>query len=174
MIFHRLGLINKNQKGFTLIELIVAMAVTGFITGGITMSIFQLINIEARTSNHMTAVKEVQNAGYWVSHDAPMAQDVDDNDDPGTPELELVTLTWTEWDNTVHQVTYTLQGTELWRDDSGSGQQMRVAQYIDSISCQRDPLDNRKLIVTMTATVGGGWQEASETRTYEVVPRPSL
>jgi len=172
MIFRRLGLINREQRGFTLIELIVAVAITGLIVGGITMSIFQVINIEARTSNHMTAVKEVQNAGFWVSHDAPMAQDVDTDDDPGTPELELVTLTWTEWNNTYHEVTYTLEGTELWRNDGG--QRMRVAQYIDSVSCQRDPLDNRKLIFTVTATVGGGWQEASETRTYEVVPRPSL
>jgi len=116
----------------------------------------------------------VQNAGFWVSHDALMAQDVNTDDDPGTSELELVTLTWTEWDNTPHQVIYTLQGTELWRDDSGSGQQMRVAQYIDSISCQLDPLDNRKLIFTVTATVGGDWQESIETRTYEVVPRCDL
>jgi len=170
MIFHRLGLINKNQRGFTLIELIVAVAITGFITGAITMSIFQVINIEARTSNHMTAVKEVQNAGFWVSHDGPMAQVVDDN----PPAPAVLKLTWTEWDNTVHEVTYTLQGTELWRDDTGSGQQMRVAQYIDSISCQLDPFDNRKLIITITAIVGGGWQQAIETRTYEVAPRPSL
>ena len=162
MIFHRLGLIHKNQRGVTLVELIIAVAITGIITGGITMTIFQVFGGNERTSNHMTAIRQVQNAGYWISHDTQMAQEVNDN--PTAPEVLI--LTWTEWDNTAHQVTYTLQGTELWRDDSG--QQLRVAQYIESISCQ---FAGGKLTLTVTATVGG-WKPASETRVYEIIPRP--
>lgn len=129
MIFHRLGLISKNQMGFTLLELLIALAITSVITGSTTMVIFQVFDGNARTSNHMEAVRQVQNAGYWVSRDAQMAQSIDIGNDPVTPELELVTLTWTEWNNTAHQITYKLQGAELWRDD---GQPMRVAEYIDS------------------------------------------
>lgn len=129
MMFHRLGLINKKQMGFTLLELLIVLAISGLVTGATTMTFFQVFDGNARTSNHMEAVRQVQNAGYWVSRDAQMAQIVDTGNDPGTPELELVTLTWTEWDNTAHQVVYTLQGAELWRDD---GQPMRVAEYIDS------------------------------------------
>jgi prepilin-type N-terminal cleavage/methylation domain-containing protein len=168
-------LIQRNHRGFTLIELIVALAITGFITGGITTTIFQVITIEARTSNHMTAVRQVQNAGFWVSHDAFMAQNVDDN----PPAPEVLKLTWTDWDDTVHEVTYTLEGTDFsdfWRnhDEDGNIQRMRVAQYIDSVSCQIDPLDKRKLTLTVTAKVGGGREEAIETREYEVIPRPGI
>ncbi len=173
-------LIQRNQRGFTLIELIVALAITGFITGGITTTIFQVITIEARTSNHMTAVRQVQNAGFWVSRAATMAQYVDTNDDPGTPEVEVVIFKWTDWSNNKeNEVIYTLEGTDFsdfWRnhDENGNTQRMRVAQYIDSINCQLDPIDKRKLTLTVTATVGGGREEASETREYEVIPRPSI
>ena len=108
MIFHRLGLINKNQRGFTFIEIIIVIAIAGIITGGITTTIFQVLTGSARTNNHMTAVRQVQNAGYWVSLDAQMAQSII-FDDPATSGVtEFLTLTWTYWDSgEVNRVAYT-------------------------------------------------------------------
>ncbi len=183
MILHRLGLINKNQRGFTLIELVIAIAITGIITGGITMTIFQVITGNIRTSNHMTAVRQVQSAGYWVSHDTQMAQLVESGASSGFP----LTLTWTEWgsENVTHQVTYTLEDNKLWRghvisDNSTVDNQTGImAQYIDpATSCNFTDTDgdgiDDTLVLTVTATVGSGSpQEQSETRVYEVIPRPS-
>ena len=79
MMFPRLGLIkrmNKDQKGFTLLEMLLAILIGSLIAGGITATIFQVVMGSARTNNHMIAVRQVQNAGYWVSHDAQMAQNV--------------------------------------------------------------------------------------------------
>lgn len=177
MIFHRLGLINKNQKGFTLTELILAIAIAGIITGGITATIFQVFSGNIRTSNHMTAVRQVQSAGYWVSHDTPMAQIVDA---PGATGFPL-TLTWTEWDwngatftYTSHEVIYTLLAdNKLQRSHSindGTAETGIIAEYInpDQTSCVWDD-DSDELTFTVTATV----QQQSETRVYEVIPRPS-
>jgi len=176
MILYRLGLINENQRGFTLVELIIAVAITGIIVGAITMTIFQVFSGNERTSNHMTAVKQVQNAGYWISHDAQMAWSVEPADEsvdePDGTRFPL-TLTWIDWDGTMNEITYALVGGELQRSHSISGntETSIVAQYIDSTQtiCQ---FANGKLTLTVTATVGG-WQPASETRTYEVIPRPS-
>ena len=181
MIFRRLGLINKDQRGFSLTELMLTFLIAGIITGGITMTIFSVINGNIRTSNHMTAVRQVQNAGYWVSRDAQMAQQ-----DPviltNGGELKSITLTWTDWDGTVHTITYTLEGTELWRDYDG--QRSLVAQFIDLTTKDGEPqtkcdfVDTNgddiedTLILKVTATVGAGSQQQSETRVYEVVPRP--
>lgn len=79
MIFHR-GLI-KNQKGFTLIELLVALAITSLISAGITTGIFQVFNINVLTSDHVIAITEVDNAGYWIMVDARMAQSIVTDDD---------------------------------------------------------------------------------------------
>ena len=159
-------LFHKNQMGFTLVELMLAIAITGVITGGITMTIFQVFDANVRTSNHMTAVRQVQNAGYWVSRDAQMAQDIVTGDDPATPGVtEFLTLTWTDYNGDGHQVTYTLEGAELWRNYDG--QRSLVAQHIDPTGTTCD-FAGGKLTFTVTATV----EEQSETRIYEVTPRP--
>ena len=127
-------LFHKSQRGFSLVEIALAIAVAGVITGGITMTIFQVFDANARTSNHMTAVRQVQNAGYWVSHDAQMAQDIVTGDDPATPGVtEFLTLTWTDWDGTVNEVTYTIVDSELKRSHSVNGdtETSIIAEYID-------------------------------------------
>ena len=75
MIFQRLGIL-RNQRGFSLIEMIIVLAIVGFVVVGTNITIFQLIRGSSNSSNHMAAVRQVQNAGYWISRDAQMAQDL--------------------------------------------------------------------------------------------------
>jgi len=187
MMFHRLRLFHKNQLGFTLIELVLAIAISGIITGSITATIFQVIIGGARTNNHMIAVSQVRDAGYWVSHDTVMAQaEPIIGDDPGTPAVEeFLTLTWSDWESgEVHQVTYTLEdmtggSKQLKRSHSINGvtETSLVAQFIDVTEKDGKPqtrceFTNGVLTFTVTATVGTGSQGESETRIYEIVPRP--
>ncbi len=183
MMFHRLRLINRKQRGFTLIELLIAIAITSLITGGITAAIFQTFTVSARNNSHMTAVRQVQNAGHWISPDAQMAQDVNTDDNPGTPELELVTLTWTEWvDETVNVVTYIITvDDELKRshfEDGSPTSEMIVARYIDSVTYDFTDTDgdgvDDTLTFTITAAVGDYPATVSETRVYKITPRPNI
>jgi len=136
MIFHRLGLINKNQRGFTLIEMIIVLAIAGIVIGATTMTIFQVISGSSHTSNHMTAVRQVQSAGYWVSRDTQMAQeDPDIVTDSVTGELESITLTWEDRDGYDHQVVYTLLADKLQRQHTcvalSLDETSIVAEFID-------------------------------------------
>jgi prepilin-type N-terminal cleavage/methylation domain-containing protein len=167
MKLSRLNLINRGQKGFTLIELAIAMAIGGIIAASVTMTMFQIIDTSGRTSNHMTVVRQVQSAGYWVSKDVQMAQFITTTDD--ADGLPLV-LRWTEWDGTSHLVTYELQDTDLVRDSDGH--QDVIAQFIDSVSVDPRPYTGGKLIFTVTSRLGDGSAEQIEARTYEVIPRP--
>jgi len=172
-------LIHNNQKGFTLVELIVAIAITALIVGVIVASIFQLFNINARSNSHMLAVRQVQNAGYWISHDVQMAQSVVTAVDPDG----FLDVTWWSWgttdlgDTTLHEVTYTLLGNgELKRSYSvngGGSSEILVAQYIESIEVAPIPFTTGdKLVLTVTAGVGTWPKVESETRVYEIIPRP--
>jgi len=158
MIFHRLKSIHKNQKGFTLIELIVAIAITALIIGV--------------SSNHMKAVRQVQNAGYWISHDVQMAQSVVPAADADGFPLDVA---WKDWDTNLHEVTYTLlENGKLERTYRFNGEtsEILVAQYIESIEVDPIPFSGTKLTLTVTASVGTWPQEENETRVYEIVPRP--
>ena len=173
--------LKKGQRGFTLIEVLIVITLTGLIAGGLTTTIMQVVTMSHRTANRMTAVRQVQQAGFWVSPDVQMSQpdEVDTGNDPGTPEFELLTLGWIEFEgaaNPTHEVIYTLEDGELWRSHSVGGgvpTVIRVAEYIDS-----DPQKTKCEIVagelgdelkfTVTATVG----EQSETKIYRIKPRP--
>jgi len=181
MIFHRLGLINKGQRGFTLVGWLMAIVVTGIISGGITMTIFQVFDQNARSTAHMTAVKQVEHAVHWISRDAQMAQTVETTGLDGFP----LTLTWVEWNNDVHRVAYILEDDELKRshyvnpgEPSETLVETVVAQYIvldpAKTSCSWDDVAG-ELTFTLTATVGySSSQESTETRVCEVIPRPDM
>jgi prepilin-type N-terminal cleavage/methylation domain-containing protein len=86
--------IHKGQKGFSLLELLVALAITGLITTGITMVISQTFTGSTRSSNHMVAVRQVQEAGYWVSYYAFNSQNLTITGDSGFPLI----LRWVDFD----------------------------------------------------------------------------
>jgi prepilin-type N-terminal cleavage/methylation domain-containing protein len=168
--------LHKGQRGFTLIEMLVVLTLIGLITGGITAAIMQILTINHSASNHMIAVRQVQQAGKEVSKDTLQSQSVNATGGQGFP----LTLIWEEYGtNQTHLVIYDFggmsgEGKELERSHTINGGNLtviRVAQYIDPYhtSCS---WNNATLTFTVTATVGSGPYEAIEKRIYEIEPRP--
>jgi len=103
-------LIHKDQKGFTLLELLIGIAITALITTAVTMTIFQTFTGSTRSSNHMVAVRQVQEAGYWVSFYAYAAQNTIITGDSGFPLI----LRWIDFDaNEKHKVVFSLNSSGL-------------------------------------------------------------
>ena len=174
MMFHKLRWVIKGQRGFTLIEVIVALAITGLIGLGATMATGQIITQGARNSDYTAASRHSLNSIYWVSRDAQMSQTIEPDGTSGFP----LTLSWTEWDNSEHQVVYSLQDDSLMRSYSVDGndpEETLVAQYLNSVSenttCE---YASGVLVLKVTATVGEGRSEISATKVREITPRPSL
>jgi len=164
----------SNQKGLTLVELLIAMIVGAMIAGAVVASMFQLFTVSDRNSDYAAAFTQVQNAGYWVSHDAVQAQQVWDEDDPDPPVVGFLIMKWVDWDGDAHQVVYTLEGSgQLKRSYSINGdppETIVIAQYIDPSPANTNcSWDGSVLTLKITAQVG----DQTVSRTYKVEPRPS-
>jgi type II secretory pathway component PulJ len=170
----------KGQTGFSLIELVIVIGLTALITTAITMTIFQVFNMNARTSNRMTAVSQVQNAGKIVSEDILEAQTDKINANRVGNRLLVVGWTAPTLDRTTYNVTYMLQAMpsgqmmvlqRQYSVNSTPSSTTIVAEYINPdpthTSCAWNATA-KILTFTVTATVG----KESETRVYEVKPRP--
>jgi len=184
MMVHRFRMICRGEHGFTLIELLVAIAIVGLISAGIAAVISQIITGNTRTSNHMVAVRQVQQAGKEVSQDTLQAQNVTQGDQSGFP----LTFEWGEWDSDLrHEIVYTLEDMPGGAGDlaqlrrthtvfNGEQQETQtsrvIARYIvrEETVCQL--VDPRNLHLTITASVGGGPFEGRETREYRAKRRP--
>jgi prepilin-type N-terminal cleavage/methylation domain-containing protein len=162
--------LRKDQRGFSIMELLMVIALTGIITAAITTAFFQVFDMSRRTSNHMIAVTQVQQAGKLVSEDMLEAQQIDV--DPSGPG-EFLELGWISQNtSTVHNITYTMENGVLWRSESidgGNATLVRVAEYIDPYGTSCVP-SGGVLNFTVTATVG----DESEQRIYQVRPRSEL
>ena len=154
-----------SQRGFTLVELVIAISIATLVVAAAIAVWFQLTTVSARNSDYMTAYGQVQNAGYWFSHDA-----VQITQEPAPPSGNgfPVTLDWVDWNGGVHQAVYTLEGAGTLKElrRSGTEGSFLVAQYIDpsSTSCTWDG-------ETHTLEITAKFVERSATRTYKVEPR---
>ena len=159
--------INKNQRGLTAIETIIAIAIAGLVIVGITMSIIQLMNVNDSGVSHMTAMNQAQNTGYWISKDALQAKCIDLGLDGGFPLI----LAWTsiETDDT-HEVYYTLADHRLQRDCYLNGVPVGSTHIADDISSISLDSELGKYTLTVTASTSGQY-ENSATRVYDIVPR---
>ena len=175
MKFAGFKLFHKNQAGYTIVELLVALAITGFISLGATVSSIQLISQTSRDTNYVTASRQATNAIHWISRDALMAQAINGYD--GFPQTESLSFTWRAWDNTVYTVSYALENGTLKRTYSdgtditttiisehiNSGADMTCCSYEDGV-----------LTLTVTGTTGDGDRMIDVTKTREITNRTDL
>lgn len=172
MTLPRLRLIVRDQTGFTLVELLVAIALVGLLSAGIAGMISQLLTMNARTSNHMIAVRQVQQAGKEISKDALQAQSVEPGADSGFPLF----LSWTDLEGVTNNITYTItEDGELHRTlirSEGAPESRVIARYIVAGNETTCELFSKGIKLTITASVGGGPYEGRETREYKAEARP--
>jgi prepilin-type N-terminal cleavage/methylation domain-containing protein len=170
------GLITKDQNGFTLIELLVAMCIASLIIGAITMTIFQVLVNPAQSSDHMTAIKQVENAVHWMRIDVAQAQVIEPGGSSGFP----LKLTWIDWNNNKNAVTYSMNNDTFRRghvvydaNNTVTDNQTRiVAEHIESDSAMTNcQVVGNVVTIKITVTVTG-YMTSSETRLVEIVARP--
>ena len=164
------------EKGFTLIELLVTIGILGAIAGVMAMTVGMFLKVGPESNDRAIALRQVQNAGYWIIRDVTGAGTVVVDDDPTTPEFITLNIPVSTTDNKT--VVYDLENMmddykKLLRTDHDSGKQILIAEYL-YCDPSGDP-DNTKVIdysspllkIQITAESGN----ARVKRKYEVTQR---
>ena len=143
----------KGEKGLTMVDMIMAVAVTGLIVSFLGTAIYQMLTVTEYGNERLIAMHELQNAAHWLGLDGQGAVSATGGDE----------LVFTLADNT--SITYSLSSTDLRRTEGGLP--MTLAQNITE--AQFAVADR---LVTMTITSSPpGRDSVSENRTYQVYLR---
>ena len=153
-----------DQSGLTLVELLVATAITGLLAGALGTTVHQLFMTSERGNDELRALHDVQNAGSWLNLDGERAETTNLID--GAPPAASMTLSWTSGSQ-AHTVTYSLSGTELQRNHNGTT--ITVARHISGIQFS---ISDRVITVMMTSTPEGRWGVSKEAE-YRIWLRPA-
>ena len=145
----------KNQRGYTLTELLVSIAILAIIGVAMGVVLPQITSIPEKGDNQVDALSSLQNAIHWVSRDAGSAASA----------VGGGSLTLTMPDASV--VSYTRTGGVLYRNYGGVSQV--VARNITGLNFI---IADRMITMSLTAQPESRWN-ISENRTYQVAMRPA-
>ncbi len=143
------------QKGYTLIEILVVIAVGSMIMGVAVAVIHQIVWGTGRTNSQVTALVDVNQAALMIRRDLLMNQiDLSSSPlvlTPQTPGLS-VDLSWVDHTsfttpNPTHTSTFTLSGTKLRHTYDGATK--TVGQFVTSLSLTQN---GRVIDVIITST----------------------
>jgi prepilin-type N-terminal cleavage/methylation domain-containing protein len=159
--------LKTTEKGFTLIEVLVALAILGAIMGVMSAAVITILKTSSQNNEWNVNLRQVQNAGHWISQDTLMAQVVT-TDSPGV----FLALSWCNWDGNDNVVQYFFDGNTLKRQLNG-GAAILIAEYVVTdvlyTNCNWND-DDKKLTVNIRASLHGSRYAE---RTYEIFPRPA-
>ena len=111
-----------SQAGFTMAELIIAVAVSTLIVIGSLIFLRYMITVADDNRDKTMATLEVQYVGFWISEDVAQAQtiefEVEIEEQPVPQNGFPLRLTWQEWDGsqstTITYYVETMDDGELW------------------------------------------------------------
>ena len=143
----------QGEKGLTMVDMIMAVAVTGLIVSFLGTSIYQMLAVTEYGNDKLTAMHELQNAAHWFSLDGQRASSASAATD----------LLLTIPDDS--SITYSLVGSDLRRADGGTS--MILAQNIADV---RFAVADRLVTMTIISSPQGR-AGVSENGTYQVYLR---
>ena len=158
-----------SQKGMTLLEMLVAMAISLLVMCGAVALILQEYKGTDIAKTTVTAAHEIRNAIQWISQDIMTAEVTDLSDVGGT--LDSVAISWTDrtdFTDIPHSISYQLTNDSLQRNYDGI--LTTVARNISNVEFSQS---GRLVTVTIECTPRQWNPEQTVKQTYQIYLRTS-
>ena len=163
----------RGEKGFTLLELLVGVAIMGIIVVSLAMLTMTLLTNPKQSNDNNIVLQEVRNAATWISRDVQMSRSVNATDPNGFPLTLAIPVDDNE-DND-YKIDYLFTGSKLKRQEYDSLDNLTsetfIAEYIDTSNTTFSALDADAGLHEFT--VRAAKREAVATMSYEISQRLS-
>ncbi|MFC2071417.1 type II secretion system protein J [Chloroflexota bacterium] len=156
----------QRQKGFTLIEIILATGIAGAIVAVVALTTTTLLMNSQQPSVQQILLQQVQNAGYWMPRDIQMSGNVTLSGPNGFPVTINIPVDQDENNN--YDVKYLFAGDKMKRQQFDSLDNLTsetlIAQYVDinNTTCDNVTEDLYKLTIRVSL------DEETVTASYEM------
>lgn len=172
--------IKHSEKGFTLVGVVVSIAILALVMLGTSMTVTGAIKFGPGVDSTLTIKNQIQHAQYWISRDIQMARTVVTED---LPANDFLLINWIEFTGTGeeidHTVTYFFEeldgeiGTlkRSLTSSAGENQVTTIAHFIryapaDPDNSSQVTSQDGMLAVRLIASFG----DESETCTFNIYP----
>ena len=162
-----------NQKGFTLIEMLVALGVGTVLLVGVVGSVFLIMRETPEIRKEAVVLADIERAAHWLTRDVVMGLNTDLVD--GALPVAQMTVNWNDYTKAAdleeavsHSVTYTYSGSELQRNYDGVV--TIVGSHLTNVEFS---LNDSFVTVTLTSSID---EESSSTvtRSYKLLMRGEI
>ena len=153
----------RRQDGITLVEMLVAVAISSMVAAGLGTALHQFLTTSERTRVAQGALHDVQNTGHWLTIDGKRATSTSLPD--GSSDPNAMALAWT-LDSIVHTITYRRDGTELKRDYNGA--EITIARNVTDVSFSRS---GQLITVDLESSPAGRW-DFNKNASFKIWIRP--
>ena len=175
----------KTKLGFTLIEMMIAIAVSAIIVVGSIELLSHMVVTSAQNRANTMAMLQVQYVGFWITEDVVQARpDQVTISDPSNPSASHFPLTvqWTQWNGVQHRVVYSVEGEETWKlyrqewytPEGGSeiyNGMAAVGEFLEPTGTRCDWVTDGDVENVLRLDVTANFDGKIATRTYEINPR---
>ncbi|UCC17069.1 MAG: type II secretion system protein [Dehalococcoidales bacterium] len=146
------------QRGMTLVEILLALGISGVIIGALGASIYTIMSVTGRGNAEISVLRDIQSASHWISNDSRMARDV--TLIGGVPANGMV-LSWNDSQGNPHSSNYTHTEQGLIRSFNGTSS--IIAWNVSSVDFS---LNDDVLTYTLTSETEGRWVVNKEVTGY--------
>lgn len=160
----------QREKGFTLIELAVAIGLLGFLVPAMAWTISTVMTHNPSAKDQNTVSQQIQNVGYWISRDIQAAEQVTLTEPNGFPLTLVVPIDTDENNN--YSIEYLFVGDKLKREVYDSSHTLTagtwIAEYINVANTIISTEEAYNYVLMIEVSKG----QAGAERSYEITQRP--